>query len=344
MPDQDALAKVTRRCRNLANTNAVTEYEADLTSEDRKKQKEAVRKYLANKIRNDWIFDWPPKPEELLIGSQASITSGEDDDNLSEEDEWKEREEWLSNASELGDNQDTLMSETDPENGKNIFNKLSAFRRRQKESLLQELTWNDGLRCFIARRNAWTCARVRHKPVPTYSPEKPPSNSLKEATDDEIKQDGDKLEMEEVIEIPIGRPILPAENLVRSSITPRSYSFIYDKVVLNSVTPTCPINLRDIIQSCIQGWKRDGQWPVPTNDLVKELPQKQSGERAIENLFPKNGSDEAASCEENIEKRLERGEVQRQKQKRGFEIEANDPKDRRKGLSSCFNRILGRGL
>lgn len=115
MPDQDALSKVTRRCRNLANTNAVTEYEADLTSEDRKKQKEAVRKYLAQKIRNDWIFDWPPKPDEPLISSQALIPSGKDDDNLSESDEWREREDWLSNASELGDDRDTLVSETDPE-------------------------------------------------------------------------------------------------------------------------------------------------------------------------------------------------------------------------------------
>lgn len=351
MPDQDALSKVTRRCRNLANTNAVTEYEADLTSEDRKKQKEAVRKYLAQKIRNDWIFDWPPKPDEPLISSQALIPSGKDDDNLSESDEWREREDWLSNASELGDDRDTLVSETDPESinlqgkkKKKIFNKLSVCRRMQKESLLEELTWNDGLRCFNARRNAWTCARVKHKSMPTYSLEKPPRNSFKEDLENDMKQDGDKLEMEEVVEIPIGRPILPAGNLVRSSITPRSYSLIYEKVVLNSVTPTCPINLRDIIQSCIQGWKRDGQWPVPANDLLKELPQKQPGERAIENLFPKNGSDDAASCEENVEKRLERGEVQKHKQKRGFKIETNDPKDRRRGLSSCFNRILGRGL
>lgn len=36
------------------------DYDPDLLSKDKVKQKEAVKKYLASKIRNDWEFAWPP--------------------------------------------------------------------------------------------------------------------------------------------------------------------------------------------------------------------------------------------------------------------------------------------
>lgn len=43
--------------RNLANTNAVTTYEAGLNSKDRAVQREAVKRYLADKVKSDWT--WP---------------------------------------------------------------------------------------------------------------------------------------------------------------------------------------------------------------------------------------------------------------------------------------------
>ncbi len=42
-------------------------YDADLVSRDKARQKEAVRKYLADRIRGDWDFVWPPpqpQPQE----------------------------------------------------------------------------------------------------------------------------------------------------------------------------------------------------------------------------------------------------------------------------------------
>ncbi|KAI3320594.1 hypothetical protein HD806DRAFT_225264 [Xylariaceae sp. AK1471] len=35
------------------------EYDPDLVSKDKAKQKEAVRRFLAARIRNDWVFNWP---------------------------------------------------------------------------------------------------------------------------------------------------------------------------------------------------------------------------------------------------------------------------------------------
>lgn len=61
--------------------------------------------------------------------------------------------------------------------------------------------------------------------------------------------------------LPIPHPILPPTNGFRASITPAIYLSLYDKVILNSLQPSCPINLSDMIRSCVMGWKRDGEWP-----------------------------------------------------------------------------------
>ncbi|KAI1126552.1 hypothetical protein F5Y10DRAFT_210457 [Nemania abortiva] len=36
------------------------EYDPDLVSKDKAKQREAIRRFLAERIRNDWVFNWPP--------------------------------------------------------------------------------------------------------------------------------------------------------------------------------------------------------------------------------------------------------------------------------------------
>ncbi|KAL6852209.1 hypothetical protein J3F83DRAFT_562749 [Trichoderma novae-zelandiae] len=61
--------------------------------------------------------------------------------------------------------------------------------------------------------------------------------------------------------LPLPHPILPPNNSFRASITPSIYLSLYDKVILNNLQPSCPINLADMIRSCVTGWKRDGEWP-----------------------------------------------------------------------------------
>lgn len=48
---------------------------------------------------------------------------------------------------------------------------------------------------------------------------------------------------------------------MRASITPQIYPSLYDKVVVHSLQPSCPVNLSDMVASCVAGWKRDGEWP-----------------------------------------------------------------------------------
>ncbi|OIW25832.1 hypothetical protein CONLIGDRAFT_708664 [Coniochaeta ligniaria NRRL 30616] len=61
--------------------------------------------------------------------------------------------------------------------------------------------------------------------------------------------------------LPLPPPLIPPQNPMRASITPQIYPSLYDKVVVHSLQPSCPINLSDMVASCVAGWKRDGEWP-----------------------------------------------------------------------------------
>ncbi|KAK4111149.1 hypothetical protein N656DRAFT_712640, partial [Canariomyces notabilis] len=61
--------------------------------------------------------------------------------------------------------------------------------------------------------------------------------------------------------IPIPPPLLPPQNPMRASVTPSMYGSLYDKVVVQSLQPSCPVNLADMLRACVVGWKRDGEWP-----------------------------------------------------------------------------------
>jgi hypothetical protein len=48
---------------------------------------------------------------------------------------------------------------------------------------------------------------------------------------------------------------------MRASVQPSMYGSLYDKVVAQSLQPSCPVNLADMLRACVVGWKRDGEWP-----------------------------------------------------------------------------------
>ncbi|KAI1159562.1 hypothetical protein F5B18DRAFT_580653 [Nemania serpens] len=47
------------------------EYDPDLVSKDKARQREAVRRFLAERIRDDWVFNWPPVSEAGGVGEPA---------------------------------------------------------------------------------------------------------------------------------------------------------------------------------------------------------------------------------------------------------------------------------
>ncbi|KAH7366801.1 hypothetical protein B0T11DRAFT_47419 [Plectosphaerella cucumerina] len=61
--------------------------------------------------------------------------------------------------------------------------------------------------------------------------------------------------------LPVPPPLLPPNNPMRASITPSVYISLYEKVILHNLTPSCPVNLSDMMRACVTGWKRDGEWP-----------------------------------------------------------------------------------
>jgi hypothetical protein len=319
------LATSSHRRRAMANTNALTKYEADLTDHDRAKQKEAVRRYLAERVKSDWEWEWP-RPEELVspppespLATHADLAGSV---SVTTEEQWKERDEWLSNASEGED----LASSTVESGAKRVSQAArddfdlglpgevaSAIRknendrkRRHKKRLAEEMVWNDGVRCFVQRRDAWTGARlvtvpsdaslapIRTNRSSTYVP--PPSGRSSSA---DVEQETDS-EWEWATEIPIAASILPPENTMRASITPATYNTIYDKVILQQLTPSCPMNLKDVTRSCVQGWKRDGEWPPKAN----EIPKKKGRRLSIVSLFSfdKNDADKEKDKEKEKEK------------------------------------------
>lgn len=147
--------------------------------------------------------------------------------------------------------------------GLNFTIKKDRRGRRQDRRIKTnaEMSWNDGLRCFAERRNAWTGARVVKRPLTAKvaAEEMRFSSSSKDGDSSSADEADDASEWEDV-EIPIVDPILPDDHPIRAQITKAAYNTLYDKVVSQAMTPSIPINLSHIVGSCVQGWKRDGSW------------------------------------------------------------------------------------
>jgi len=48
---------------------------------------------------------------------------------------------------------------------------------------------------------------------------------------------------------------------MRATVNPSIYPALYDKIVVQNLQPSCPVNLADMLRACVVGWKRDGEWP-----------------------------------------------------------------------------------
>lgn len=359
-----SIGNSANRRRAMANTNALTKYEADLTDQDRAKQKEAVRRYLVERVKSDWKWQWPqPEAPPSSHHGSTSADASELVENTydSIEEQWKERDEWLSNNSEeegaapaavAGTRQDSPSARDDPfcfgspeSIGTAIRKHEMERKRRRKKRLAEEMVYNDGLRCFVQRRDAWTGARqvgpssdngltrARTKRSSIYSllPGKSSPADAELDSDTGLSRTRTKRssiysilpgrgapltesepeadsEWDRATEIPIAAPILPPENAMRASITPAAYNTIYDKVVLQQLTPSCPMNLKDVTRSCVQGWKRDGEWPPKSSTE----PAKKKGRRlSFVSLFSLEKNEEKGKGENEAEQAKERLETPR---------------------------------
>lgn len=242
---------------------------------------------------------------EMNLGTTDDIDK-ESEYEIEDEDEtaYVQRIEWDSDSPpEESLSQKSLNSygsNTDPEAAKR---RREAQRRRANR---KEMEWNDGLACFEQRRNAWTEAKtimIRKKPcVPTTpsaqnaekrrsffkSNRRSHSSASSQAasnsgmssdlspnrTSEKASNSGtstarsDSSAFTVVTVVPRQNKFLPPDNPLRASITSERYLQLYDKVISNNLQPSCPINLADMLGSCVAGWTRDGEFsPRPALPL-----------------------------------------------------------------------------
>jgi hypothetical protein len=306
---------LAHRRRSMATASSLTDYEADLSSRDRSKQKEAIKRIVSGKVKDDWKWAWPQEnPDAGTPILDHYLEDPEDHD-------WTEREEWTSNISESDlDEEDEPTSvaatlngsqtagdeppaaEVDPSKdpfrfdspdgvGDRVHQLEEARRIRRWRRAQEEMRTNDGVRCFTQRRDAWTGARYVRRPstwqrqrqpsTTSITPSRPPTPPAKDrriSTMTYMDAAREPLTNEEAaaffdymkIEVPITKPILPPDTPMRKGINEKAYPTIYDKVVVQGQTPFCPINLSVVTKSCVEGWKRDGEWP--TKQIEPEPP------------------------------------------------------------------------
>lgn len=199
--------------------------DADLVSKDKARQKEAVRKFLTERIRNDWDFVWPPTPTDpstepthaplptadvaavdantepvvpgglkcvpgaiLIDEDDAPRDPGEEADSESDAESvystvsedasrFRPRAEWTSDDDEARVEAASPFRFDNPDAvGAAVNTSVLERRTRRRRAVREEVSWNPGLACFEARRNAWTgarTARVKPKPPTPISPASP---------------------------------------------------------------------------------------------------------------------------------------------------------------------------
>ncbi|OAA40717.1 hypothetical protein ISF_09796 [Cordyceps fumosorosea ARSEF 2679] len=398
---------------------------ADLLSKDKVKNKEAIRRYLADKVRYDWVFDWPGQhvPDSLAkplreedsqpayleaVNADKAVTETAtspdatdngyqvQDSDLDSDDEsvysvvsadnlhWRPRAEWTSDI----DEGDESSSFDDSQSSLQLASIARQAKRRR--AIREEASWNTGLACFEARRNAWTGAktvRVRAKPVTTASVQpisprsprrfffrrsmssSPPAAAaalaaahaaavdLSGTASDSSSIPHDELRKEESqvdgsaantpitststentrnypVEtlLPLVQPILPPNNPLRASITPNVYIGLYDKVILHNLQPSCPINLADMLRSCVTGWKRDGEWPPRSTPYSPPAAKKKSPRPGKSTALPASVS-QPTGTEAKSSRRLSFNLMNRD----------NDESRASKGFRRSLQRALGMG-
>jgi hypothetical protein len=186
----------------------------------------------------------------------------------------------------------------------------SSKRRRIRKDIDDELAWNKSLQHWTKQRAAWTGERTRKVPrggsSSSVSQEEGPSkmegiqpsgtslstSSISSGTSAHHTASpsaGDAFDL--VDEVPKPPPIIPSTAPIRSSVTTATYPQVYDKVCEAGLTPTIPINLKDVTLAMVQGWKKRGDWAPAKLALPEPVfarRRKQAAEMKIDLAEPES--------------------------------------------------------
>lgn len=252
----------------------------------------AARRFLDERVRNDW--DWPSLPDPW---SQS-------DDDVCRVTSFRERYYGDSSPSDTDDDD---AAGSDPyrfDSPDSIANavEIKAHRRKRKRraALEQEMQHNEGLRMFVERRDVWTGVasvnkyrKLQHQSVvaeqsPSDLAEISSSNAPTPMSIDSTTSDPtahleppptDATASTESL-VPVAPPLLP-DNAIRKSISPRAYPDIFNKIVVSTRTPAVPINLSDMTKALVAGWKENGEWPPKAAPLDPLAGKKRTALAAV---------------------------------------------------------------
>ena len=241
----------------------------------------AAKLQIRKIVRDDWV--WPPTDQET---AKLACTFAET--------AWRERESDSSPCPSPIPGTSGIRPSSDPykfDNPDSLFD-VKAMRRRERQYALQEeMEYNEGLCVYQSRRDAWTGA------IPV--PETPPDSGFESEFSDSVPaaSGSDESDLSSLstsnsylstacivgsnhpqpsiarttdqylvplsppMMVPLPPPILPLSNPIRAAISPSTYPSIYNKIVVQGLSPTIPVNLKDVIGAIVDGWKRDGDWP-----------------------------------------------------------------------------------
>ncbi|KAG8627005.1 hypothetical protein KVT40_004488 [Elsinoe batatas] len=312
-----------------------------------------ARRMLASKVKNDWDYPALPEwrthtrhpldpPESVLVVDEQSTdldmpTSAWEDQNPAslnfEPLTWKERDYSSASSTEEASAADFADFDDDHSRRKHkstfdtpdsvgdvIALRKENKKRKRAEELEQEMSWNTGLAHFIARRDAWTCARQPSQipPLPAAALAEPRAFHRRSRLSISSRGASSRTSAESSTRSiasshtpdldahaspspssPSKTPPPPTEPLpatltimipipppllpnhpIRAKIGTSAYSEIYSKIILQARTPTVPINLSHITKSLVRGWIEEGNWP-PKQGVLEPLAGRKRDKRLL---------------------------------------------------------------
>ncbi|KAI9891544.1 MAG: hypothetical protein M1814_002667 [Vezdaea aestivalis] len=274
-----------------------------MTSSERQKAALQLRETIFSKVKDDWTFEAHSSAANhgaypLIIGLPKEAAQP-----VESFTHWKERynspssSESESPASARTSFLDSLRT---PSRRKVAYNdpdsvglavKLQKRERRllKRQALEEEMSWNQGLDHWQQQRDAWTGGRIRRLPdddglIAVYGSEFEDSHSFNPsivveggASSASASTMVQPFAYDVVEEVPVAPPLIPPTS-IRSHITSSTHPAIYSKVVVRSLTPTVPLNLKDVTAALVAGWKTDGQWP-PKSNTPEPMPARRRQRR-----------------------------------------------------------------
>ena len=227
--------------------------------------------------------------------------------------EWREREyssdessetESVTTASSNGSKKSTFKFDGPDTVGVQISDRKTARKRKRQKALDEEVTWNEGLAHWLSRRDAWSGAHTSQQvqllensraeqgdstSASANSTPRTSTSSTNSQTSAALSTPSTTPELvpeQTIINtrppappsellVPLAPPIL-INHPIRRRISPEMYPEIYAKIILQSRTPSVPINLLLLTDALVQGWKDDGEWPPKQAPVEKSIGRKKN--------------------------------------------------------------------